>query len=154
MMSKNRQRTAWVRAGCLGMLGWVLILGIPVLAVGPFQEADIVILHEFHGETIGDGFGWVGAALGDLDGDGSPDFATTAPFYGGASANGKIYVYSGQSGTLLHEAVGVEGNRLGYSISSTGDVNNDGTPDYIVGSRPRPTASWSTPALIAPFCTT
>jgi FG-GAP-like repeat/FG-GAP repeat len=126
-------RPAWVRTLWLGLLCFGLIVGIPVRAAGPFSETDVVIIHALHGENIGDGYGWVGAALGDLDGDGVEDFATTAPFFGGDSANGKIYVYSGKSGALLHEATGVEGNRLGYSISTAGDFNQDGTPDYIVG---------------------
>lgn len=132
-MVKTRRYRVWLRLCTLGIFGAVLIIGIPVAATGPFQETTIVILHEFHGETIGDGFGWVGANLGDLDGDGATDFATTAPFYGGEHANGKLYVYSGQTGRLLNEVVGIEGNRLGYSISSAGDVNSDGTADYIVG---------------------
>ena len=132
-MPKRAWRGRWLRICWLSLLGCLLLVGAPVIAVGPFSESDVVILHELHGENIGDGFGWVGATLGDLDGDGSPDFATTAPFYGGDQANGKIYVYSGKSGALLHEAVGVEGNRFGYSINSAGDVNADGTPDYIVG---------------------
>lgn len=130
---KQVQKTPWRRTLCLGILFCSLVIGVPVRAAGPFVEADVIILHEFHGENIGDGFGWVGANLGDLDGDGVTDFATTAPFYGGDSAMGKIYVYSGQSGNLLNEAIGVEGNRFGYSISAAGDVNNDGANDYIVG---------------------
>lgn len=132
-MPKQGRGGRWLRIGWLSLFGCLLLVGAPVVAVGPFTESDVVILHELQGENIGDGFGWVGANLGDLDGDGSPDFGTTAPFYGGDQANGKIYVYSGQSGELLHEAVGVEGNRFGYSLSSAGDVNQDGTPDYIVG---------------------
>lgn len=132
-MTNLRQGRAWLRLCTLSLLCSALLFGIPVVAAGPFQETDVVILYEFHGETIGDGFGWVGANLGDLDGDSAADFATTAPFYGGEQATGKIYIYSGQTGRLLNEVVGVEGNRLGYSISSAGDVNNDGMADYIVG---------------------
>lgn len=132
-MLKKSAHTAWLRTLCLGVLCCGLLVGVPVFAEGPFSERDVILIHELHGENIGDGYGWVGAALGDLDGDGAPDFATTAPFYGGDQANGKFYVYSGKSGALLNEGVGIEGNRLGYSISSAGDVNQDGTPDYIVG---------------------
>ncbi len=132
-MRKQGWRSRWLRIGWLSLFGSLLLVGVPVVAAGPFSESDVVILYELHGENIGDGFGWVGANLGDLDGDGSPDFATSAPFYGGDQATGKIYVYSGQSGTLLHEAEGIEGNRFGYSLNRAGDVNQDGTPDYIVG---------------------
>lgn len=121
------------RMGPLVLMILFLLVGVPVAGQGPFAESNVVILYEFQGESIGDAFGWVGANLGDIDGDGVADFATTAPFYGGDSANGKIYVYSGADGTLLNEAVGTEGNRLGYSISGAGDVNGDGSLDYIVG---------------------
>lgn len=111
----------------------LLLVGLPVRAQGPFVEGNIRILYEFQGEHIGDGYGWVGAALGDLNGDGFADFGTTAPFYGGDRANGKIYIYSGSDGALLNQATGIEGNRLGYSLSSAGDVDGDGHPDYIAG---------------------
>jgi hypothetical protein len=110
-----------------------LLIGLPVAGQSPFVEENVTILYEMQGETIGDGFGWVGANLGDLNGDGVNDFGTTAPFYGGDQALGKLYIYSGANGALLHEATGIEANRFGYSLSSAGDVNGDAVPDYIVG---------------------
>jgi hypothetical protein len=121
------------RTTTLGIFIAILLVGLPVVGQAPFVEAEVTILYEMHGENIGDGFGWVGANLGDLNGDGVPDFGTTAPFYGGDDALGKIYIYSGADGSLLHEATGIEGNRFGYSLSTAGDVNADGAPDYVVG---------------------
>lgn len=132
-MQHRHLRVRGYRALSLAILSTLLLFGVPTLAQGPFVESDVVILYEFAGENIGDGYGWVGANLGDLDGDKVADFGTTAPFYGGDAANGKIYIYSGKDGTLLNEVVGVEGNRLGYSLSPAGDVNGDDRPDYIVG---------------------
>lgn len=127
-----------IRTFVFGCLAFLLIVGIPVAAEGPFVEANVSIIYEYKGENIGDAYGWVGANLGDLDGDSVDDFATTAPFFGGDKANGKIYIYSGRTGALLHEDIGVEGNRLGYSIAPAGDVNTDGRPDYIAGGNGRP----------------
>lgn len=117
----------------LAVLLFVLSVGVPVVAAGPFTESEVVIVYSYDGENIGDGFGWVGANLGDLDNDGVADFGTTAPFYGGDDANGKAYIYSGKSGALLHEMTGEAGNRLGYSMAGAGDVNGDDRLDYVVG---------------------
>lgn len=121
------------RALRLASICTLLLFGVPTLAQSPFVEPNITILYAFQGENIGDGYGWVGAQLGDLNGDGVEDFGTTAPFYGGDQANGKIYIYSGKDGALLNSATGIEGNRFGYSLSTAGDVNGDSAPDYIVG---------------------
>lgn len=119
-------------------LGLLLTVGGPVVAAGPFVETDATTIYTFQGENIGDGFGWVGANLGDLDGDGAADFATTAPFFGGDEARGKVYVYSGKSGKVLHTFVGEPNSRMGYTMSTAGDINQDGTPDYVVGGFGRP----------------
>ncbi|HRW10142.1 MAG TPA: integrin alpha [Caldilineaceae bacterium] len=132
-MQRNPRLRTLCRVTLLSIFLAVLLVGLPVAGQAPFVEENVTILYEMQGENIGDGFGWVGANLGDLNGDGVNDFGTTAPFYGGDQALGKIYIYSGADGTLLNEATGVEGNRFGYSLSSAGDVNGDGTPDYIVG---------------------
>ena len=129
MRSKRKQA---VRAGALVALLLALTVGVPVTADGPFAEGDVVIIHSFVGENIGDAFGWLGADLGDIDGDGANDFLLTAPFYG-ENSEGKTYVYSGQDGTLMHEIVGAAGSLLGYSARGAGDVNADGVPDYILG---------------------
>ncbi|MBV7327878.1 integrin alpha [Chloroflexi bacterium TSY] len=121
-----------VRTTSLLTLLFALTIGVPVAAGGPFIENNVVIIHSFTGEQPGQGFGWVGADLGDIDGDGANDFLLTAPFFG-ENSEGKVYVYSGKEGTLVHEIVGEAGALLGYSARGAGDVNADGTPDYIVG---------------------
>ncbi|MEM7129653.1 MAG: integrin alpha [Chloroflexota bacterium] len=124
--------TRFARVVCLLTLFFVLIVGIPIAADGPFVETDVIVIHAFTGEAPGHAFGWVGANLGDMDGDGANDFLLTAPFYG-ENSEGKIYVYSGQGGELVNEIVGEAGSLIGYSARGAGDVNADGIPDYIVG---------------------
>ncbi len=101
----------------------------------PFFQRSIRILYSYEGENIFDGFGWAGMALGDLNGDGVRDFLITAPFYDGfVTQEGRVYVYSGADGSLLHVHTGDPGTRLGYSAADAGDVNADGTPDYVVSA--------------------
>jgi hypothetical protein len=127
----HNSSTRILRRVALASVLFVLIAGVPVIAAGPFVETDVLIIHTYEGENIGDGYGWTGANLGDLDGDSADDYGVTAPFYGGSV--GKAYVYSGQSGELLNSITGVEESRLGYSMAGVGDVNGDNTPDYAVG---------------------
>lgn len=114
---------------------WLLFaIALPVAASGPFVETNVKTVQSFEGENIGDGFGWVGANIGDIDDDGINDLIVTAPFYGAdQSTAGRAYVYSGCDQTLLHTATGNAGDTLGYSVASAGDVNQDGTLDYILG---------------------
>jgi hypothetical protein len=118
-------------------VAWVLTVGIVgtvTVAGGPILESDVQILYTHTGETIGDNFGWVGAKLGDLNHDGFDDYLTTAPGYTNSVSNrGKVYVYSGATGTLFASHTGEPGEAFGYSAATAGDVNKDGTLDYIVG---------------------
>lgn len=118
----------------IALLLAVGLFGTATLAGGPIVESDVQILYTHAGENISDNFGWVGAKLGDLNNDGFDDYLTTAPGYTGTVSNrGKVYVYSGATGTLLASHTGNPGEAFGYSAATAGDVNNDGTPDYIVG---------------------
>ncbi len=74
--------------------------------------------------------------VGDVDGDSIPDYAVGSR---GAGLNGQnsgvVRIYSGLSGFLLSEMIGVEtGDRLGASMDNVGDVDGDGIDDLLVGS--------------------
>jgi hypothetical protein len=91
------------------------------------------------GGAPGDGFGWAVAGVGDINGDGIPDFASGAPLDDTAAGvdAGSVLVFSGATRLpmcrLTDSFVGT-GN-LGFALSGIGDVTGDGVPDIAVGQR-------------------
>ena len=87
------------------------------------------------GEAEGSQTGMAVAGIGDINGDGAPDFAV--------GALGKVYVvYGGKQligVTLENVAQGtggfvILGDSIGTSLSGAGDFNNDGYHDLLVGA--------------------
>jgi hypothetical protein len=83
-------------------------------------------------------FGTAVAGVGDVNNDGYDDVIVGE--YGedgGAYDAGRAYVFSGFNGEVLHDLESpnpeTQGN-FGYGISGADDVNNDGSPDVIVGA--------------------
>ncbi len=98
------------------------------------------LLHTFTGEAAGDHFGGSVSGAGDVNNDGFDDLIVGAPLSDAAGSNaGRAYVYSGQSGALLYTFTGEPGgypfgDEFGFSVSTAGDVDNDGFDDLIVGA--------------------
>jgi hypothetical protein len=110
------------------------VLPKPADFANPFVE-PVKVIREWDGEAAGDQFGWIARNIGDVDGDGVPDFVTSAPSknIGGANA-GRVYVYSSKSGKLLWKVDGHPGDQLGIGIEAAGDANGDGIPDVIASA--------------------
>ncbi|RMH29689.1 MAG: hypothetical protein D6693_01590, partial [Planctomycetota bacterium] len=106
-----------------------------VPAWAQFVESDVVVIHEIRSEAAGDQFGWIGQAIGDVDGDGVTDFAVSAPFkeIDGPRA-GRVYCYSGKTGEELWRRNGMAGSLLGIELTAAGDVNADGVGDVFAGA--------------------
>lgn len=77
----------------------------------------------------------VGAFIGDIDGDGGNDIALGQPGAGGED-QGRVDVYSGRTGTLLHSYIGeADKGQTGRDVAGVGDVDGDGVPDFAFISR-------------------
>jgi len=128
-------------------------LAVPPLLVGDdaFAE-DVRVLHEFHGENAGDQFGWVARSVGDLDGDGVTDFATTAPSWPGDGRwLGKVYVYSRASSCSPPRAPPERGSATASRppATSTGTATPTCWPALRVGAS-SPAQRGSTPGSMGP----
>lgn len=78
-------------------------------------------------------FGWSVAALGDINGDGKPDYGIgTSAGFGGPT----VTVYDGTSGALMHTfTLGDTGqpDQPGALVAGPGDIDSDGYADVLVG---------------------
>jgi hypothetical protein len=116
----------------------LLAVALPMDAAaepGAFVEPEVEVLHMLEGDRGSGLFGWAVSAVADIDGDGANEVLTSAPFNtaGGTNA-GRVYLYSGATGSSLFTWTGAAGDRLGFGIADAGDVDGDGTTDVIAGA--------------------
>lgn len=95
------------------------------------------------GITADDHLGKAVGSVGDVDGDGRPDFAYSGRHDLNDQHPGDVYVRSGANGDLLFFLFGdrIE-DEFGLGVASLGDVDGDGLGDWIVGA---PQAYHNTP---------
>jgi len=92
-------------------------------------------------EQSGGLFGFSVSGIGDVNGDDLSDVIVGAidedPDSNSVNA-GRAYVFSGSDGTLIHTLISPCGEQsdghFGWSVCGTGDVDDDGVPDIIVGA--------------------
>lgn len=69
--------------------------------------------------------------LADLTQDGFPEFAISAPEFGGGGA---VFIADLRNNSLLHAAYGAVGAGFGWDICLIGDVDGLGQPDLAIGA--------------------
>ena len=114
--------------------GWDLAYGTYAKV---FAGEDGTVLFHSGIQPARSQFGAAVACLGDLNGDGVPDFAVGRPEEPGqpGSPPGFVHVYSGSDGVELGQIAGSEdGDGFGASIAPLGDLDGDSIPDFAVGS--------------------
>jgi hypothetical protein len=92
-------------------------------------------IHSFAG-AVDQAFGHAVAGGGFVDGDSVPDILIGAPYEDGAgSSRGRVYVYSGASGTLIRSHDGaLDWGTFGWSVAFLGDIDGDGRDEYVAGA--------------------
>jgi hypothetical protein len=85
------------------------------------------------GEAAGDGFG-IGRGVGDVNRDHHADLLLASyNASAGAPSSGKIFLYSGRTGTVLRTLTGtVAGAQLGFDALALGDVSRDRRTDFLI----------------------
>lgn len=106
-----------------------------------FSGATGALLHTLTSPNAQDGglFGHAVAGVPDTDGDGAGDLLVSAEKEddGGFFGAGRVYLFSGASGTLLHtisSPTPQDGGRFGFSVDGLPDTDGDGAGDLLVGA--------------------
>lgn len=97
-----------------------------------YSGATGLLLWQQNGALAGDHLGAGAALLGDLNSDGKSEFLVGAP--GANAANGEVHLYDGATGASLQTFLGSAGEEFGAALAATGDIDQDGTNDFLIGA--------------------
>ncbi len=107
-------------------------VGLAYVFSGKTGQVIRILNHPAQGGTeAGAAFGTAVANAGDLDHDGVSDVLIGAP------GEGRVFVFSGKTGTLLFNLASPVNDPLpsfGSSLAGGKDLNRDGIPDFVVGA--------------------
>ncbi|MCH9031203.1 MAG: FG-GAP repeat protein, partial [candidate division Zixibacteria bacterium] len=94
------------------------------------------LIFEKVGQMAGDLFGSSVSWVGDVNNDGSDDFAVGAWRHNANGfESGRLYVYSGKTGDILYTFDGDENSQVGQAKFGGADLNGDSHADIIFSSK-------------------
>jgi hypothetical protein len=141
-IQNSKSALARISVGATILL-WVTLLGGTATAVTAYREqasneADLV----FRGLATGSLAGLSVARLGDVNGDGYPDFTVGMPGsnmaiiilarpFGHAIVD--LSTAANQTGIIIVRANPSSGGRFGWSVCTASDFNGDGLDDVVIG---------------------
>lgn len=132
-----------------------LAVGVVLATAATAQDfGTSTMVREHVGPAMRSNMGFCVESMGDLDGDGVPDYLTTAPYaddkYNGPF--GRVYLYSGNDGALIREHAGTSyGGRMGIAAANCGDLDGDGVNDYAVGTPWQDRGEYKRPGMVQAF---
>lgn len=106
-------------------------------AVRAFSGKTGKLIFQILGNATDDEFGVAVDWIDDVNGDGVADLVVGAPFDDASGIDaGSVQIRSGKDGTLVRAFLGeIASDKLGFALAAAGDVDGDGTPDLVAGSR-------------------
>lgn len=117
----------------------LIVVVIPAVMIGSAiglstePRGSKLIRFAFRGEVEGNSVRPRGCRDRRINGDYVPDVAVGAP--GSRNLAGRVHVYSGADGTVLHRFAGAAaGIVFGRTIAGLGDIDGDGRTDFAIGA--------------------